>query len=107
MPDANGVQDLTALSVAQLRKMVGPDVHRPGSARARLVAEQIPVWALIGYIGAVAGTTDPGSITVDVIDRVAIDYDIAREAVLAALIYYGEHHAAIDALLEANAAAIA
>ncbi|MGH2615465.1 MAG: hypothetical protein ACRDJC_09520 [Thermomicrobiales bacterium] len=91
----------------ELRRMIGPDKHRPGLARARLVAEQIPVWAIIGYIGAVVGTTDPTAITNEAIAQVAADYDISHEAVQAALLYYGEHRAVIDALLEANEAALA
>ena len=87
--------------------MIGPDIHRPGPAHARLLAEQIPVWAIIGHVGALASTTDPAAITDQVIARVAADYDIPREAVLAALLCYQEYREAIDALLEANAAAIA
>lgn len=90
-----------------LRRMIGPDKHRPGAARSRLLAEQIPVWAIIGHIGAVAGTTDPGAIRDEVIARVAADYDVPSEAVDAALLYYQEHRGAIDALLAANAAALA
>jgi hypothetical protein len=64
-----------------LRRMVGSDRHRPGPARARLLAEQIPVWAIIGHIEAIAETGDPGATCHD------------------------EHRQAIHALLEANAAA--
>jgi hypothetical protein len=42
-----------------------------------------------------------------VIAQVAAAYEIPREAALAALLYDSEHRAAIDALFEANAAAIA
>ncbi len=87
--------------------MVGPDPHRPGPARGRLLAESIPVWALIGYIGAIAGSTEPDAITADVIAQVAVDYDVSQEAVQAALLYYEEHRCAIDSLLETNAAALA
>lgn len=88
-----------------LRKMVGPDKHRPGSDRVRLIAEQIPVWALIGHVGALAGTTEPDAVSDEVLTQVAFDYDIPNEAVQAALLYYREHRCAIDTLLEANAAA--
>lgn len=87
--------------------MVGPDKHRPGPDRARLIAEQIPVWAIIGYIGALAGTTEPDAISDEVIAEVAVAYDISPEAVQAAVLYYREHRGAIDTLLEANAAALA
>ncbi len=84
-----------------------PDPHRPGAARARLLVEQIPVWAIVGYAGAVGGTTEPADVTPETIDRVAHDHDISVEAVVAALRYYEQHRGAIDALLEANAAAVA
>ena len=43
---------------AVLERMIGPDEHRPGPARARLRAEQIPVWAIIGHLHAVASAAD-------------------------------------------------
>lgn len=90
-----------------LKRLIGPDSHRPGPAWARLRVEQIPVWAIIGHVGAVAGTTEPTAISDEVLAQVASDYDIPAESVLAALLYYHEHLAAIDALLNANATAIA
>jgi hypothetical protein len=97
----------TAFEAAELQRMIGPDPHRPGAARARLIAEQIPVWALIGHLGALAGTTDPAAVTGEVIAQIAIDYAITPKAVLAAMLYYWQHRPAIDALLEANASALA
>src|SRR5581483_8329075 len=88
------------------RKMIGPDEHCPGAARARLLIEQIPVWAIVGYVGQAAGSTEPAAITDEVIAQAAAAYEIPREAVRAALMYYDEHRGAIDALLEANAAAV-
>jgi hypothetical protein len=99
--------DDTEVSEDELRQMVGLDKHRPGSSRGRLIAEQIPVWALIGYMGALAGTTEPTAITDEVIAQVAADYDISKVAMKAALLYYSEHRCAIDTLLEENAAALA
>lgn len=89
-----------------LRRMVGLDPHRPGPARGRLLAESVPVWALIGYINAIAGSTAPDAITDDVVAETAAAYDIWQETVQAALLYYEEHRCAIDSLLEANAAAL-
>jgi len=89
-----------------LDSMVGPDRHRPGPARAHLIAEQVPVWAIVGHIGAVGGTTDPDAITAATVAQVAHDYDISDAAVDAALHYYRTHRGAIDALLAANAAAL-
>lgn len=104
---ANSDQGTENPSIDDLRRMVGPDVHRPGPARGRLIAEQIPVWAIIGHLKAIADTTDRTTASDEAIAQAAIDYDVRREAVLAALLYYDEHRCAIDALLEANAAALA
>lgn len=95
----------TDADARDLKRMVGPDKHRPGPDRARLITEQIPVWAIIGYIGALAGTTEPDAISDEVLAQAAVAYDISHSAVQAAILYYREHRAAIDTLLEANAAA--
>lgn len=92
-------------NLEDLRRMVGPDRHRPGSARARLIAEQIPVWAIIGHVQAIAGTSDLSNLPDGITSQVAVDYDVPHEAVLAAMLYYEEHRCAIDTLLEANAEA--
>jgi hypothetical protein len=95
------------LNTNNLRRMVGPDKHRPGPARYRLLEEQIPVWAIIGHLKAIAEATDQPYFTEEVISQATAEYDVRREAVIAALLYYEEHRGAIDALLEANAAALA
>lgn len=89
---------------AELRRMIGPDKHRPGPARYRLRAENIPVRAVIGQLRAITGTSDLTSVSEEAIAEVGFSYDISRQAVLAALLYYREHTCAIDALLEENAA---
>ena len=104
--EASSRQGIGGAGAEVLRRMVGPDPHRPGSARGRLVAEQIPVWAIIGHIGAVGGTTEPDQVSAETIAQVASEYGISEAAVAAALLYYKEHRGAIDALLEANAAAL-
>lgn len=91
----------------RLRRMIGPDDHRPGPAHARLRAEQIPVWAIVGYASALANSAEPAAFTEDVISQVAEAYDVSRDAVQAALLYYDEQRSAIDVLLAANAAAVA
>jgi hypothetical protein len=107
MAGRNRVQSIANGDAADLVRMIGPDEHRPGPTRARLLAEQIPVWAIVGHVSAVLRASDPPASIDAVIARVAVDYDIAPTAVLAALLYYQEHREAIDALLEANAAAVA
>lgn len=96
----------------RLRSMLGQDRHRPGPARWRLVHEDVPVWAIVGHLRAVAGITellDPAHAerVIEAIERVAKDYDVSVQAVLAAALYYRDHRGAIDALLDANAAALA
>ena len=95
----------TSIDADELRRMVGPDPHRRGRDRYRLLAEQVPVWAIIGHIGAVAGTTDPEAIADDVIADTAAGHGIGVRAVQAALLYYAEHRCAVDTLLEANGSA--
>jgi hypothetical protein len=107
MAAKNRGQSIANVDAADLARMIGPDEHRHGPARARLIAEQIPVWAIVGHVVAVLRATDPSASIDAVIARVAVDYDIAPTAVLAALLYYQEHREAIDALLESNAAAVA
>jgi uncharacterized protein (DUF433 family) len=107
MPAIHRSQQITNAGADDLERTIGPDVHRPGPARARLRAEQIPVWAIIGQLQAVAGASDSSDVTDETIAQVAADYDVTIEAVFAALHYYRKHRGAVDALLEANAAALA
>ncbi len=107
MPSNSRLSVSAVADLDHLRRMVGPDPHRPGPARGRLLAGSVPVWAIIGYIGAIAGSTEPEAITDAVIAEAAAAYDVSDEAVRAALLYYEEHRCAIDSLLEANAAALA
>jgi uncharacterized protein (DUF433 family) len=66
--------------------------QHPAVEEARLLLFNIPVWAIIGYLQT------PGA---DV-DRVATDYDVPREAIEAAKVYYRRHRDAIDARIAAN-----
>ena len=97
------LEQISGLSIDALEAMVGPDPHRPGPARWRLLAEQIPIRAIIGHIGAIAGTTEPDLITPEIMAQVAEDYDVSLAAVAAALHYYRHNRGAIDGLLAANA----
>jgi len=73
------------------------DPHRPGAARARLVAYGVPVWAVIGYLHDDIDDEEA-------IRAVAEGFRIPEAAVRAAVDYYLEHRAVIDDLLEANSA---
>lgn len=66
-----------------------------GVGGARLDEYGVSVWALVSYYEAVGN--DP--------DRVARDYDLPREAVEAALEFYREHKALIDARIAEHRAA--
>lgn len=101
--DAPLLERLAGANLSELEAMVGPDPHRPGPARWRLIAEQVPIRAVIGQLGAIAGTTDLAQISPHHLAEVALDYDLSEKAVLAALHYYQRRRGAIDALLEANA----
>ncbi len=77
-----------------ITRWIEPHPWRGDVAEARLKEFGISVWALIGYLCMV--DEDPA--------RVASDYRIPEEAVTAAVAYYQQHQAAIDARLAANAA---
>jgi uncharacterized protein (DUF433 family) len=68
--------------------------NRPGLADAQLIDSAVPVWALIGHYQATG--RDP--------QYVADSYEVPLEAVLAALAYYRQHQAVIEARLAANVA---
>ena len=69
---------------------LNPD--RPGLDHARLKEFGVAVWALIGYL---RGADDD-------IDGVAADYEVPREAVLAAIAYYERHRALLDHRIAVN-----
>jgi uncharacterized protein (DUF433 family) len=79
---------------ALIKRYVALEPAELDPANARLRETGVPVWALVGYHRAVDGDAD----------RVAADYELPREAVEAALAFYKQHRAAIDARLSANAA---
>lgn len=77
-----------------IARWIEPDPRRPGPAEARLRDAKVAVWAIIGYLQMVGEDRR----------RAAAAYDIPLEAVEAAVAYYREHRAAVDARLAANAA---
>ena len=74
------------------------DPHSPGPADARLKRSGVHVWAIIGYYQYAADQD---------VAVVARDYDLSRDEVEAALAYYRQHTATIDARLAANEIAVA
>ena len=103
---ARPLDQVTGVGTADLEAMVEPDRHRPGRARWRLRAEQIPIWAVIGHLGAIGGTTEPEKTSLETMALVAREYDIPPVAVAAAMHFYAHNRCPIDALLEENAAAL-
>ncbi|MBI2940770.1 MAG: DUF433 domain-containing protein [Chloroflexi bacterium] len=88
-------KDDAAMGDEQLiERYIEPNPHRPGAAEARLIDYCVPVWALVAHLDAVDGSAD----------RLADDYRLPRETVLAALAYYRRHKNLIDARIAANAA---
>ena len=74
----------------QVEKYVKPAAN---PADARLYDYGVSVWALVAYWRGVG----------EDVDRVATDYALPREAVIAALQYYERHRDLIDARLALNA----
>ncbi|MCX6020182.1 MAG: DUF433 domain-containing protein [Chloroflexi bacterium] len=80
---------------ALVQQHIGPNPYRPGAGDVRIKGAGISVWAIIAYWQASGRDAA----------RTARAYELPNEAVEAALDYYREHQAAIDARLEANDAA--
>jgi hypothetical protein len=106
MRTTDALEQIAGVDAAALEAMVEPDRHRPGRARYRLIAEEIPIWPLIGLVHHFAGTTEPDAITPKIIAAVAENYGISETAVAAAAHYYVNYRCPIDALLEENTAAL-
>jgi uncharacterized protein (DUF433 family) len=70
------------------------DRYPGGRADARLRDYGVPIWALIGHLRAIGND----------VDQVAIDYELPREAMDAALAYYRRNKKFIDARLLLNSA---
>jgi uncharacterized protein (DUF433 family) len=85
---------MTTEPEALIAAYLEPNPHRPGPADVRLRDACTPVWALILYWQAAQGDAA----------RVAADYHLPLAAVEAALAYYTQHTAVIDARIAANAA---
>ncbi|MBM2810465.1 MAG: hypothetical protein HW416_1224 [Chloroflexi bacterium] len=85
---------MTSQETELIERHVEPNPHRPGVDEAWIMPWGISVWALAPYFEQ----PKPD------IDAIAGSYDIAREAVQAALAYYRRHGSAIDACMAQNLA---
>ncbi|MCC6625829.1 MAG: hypothetical protein IT340_00380 [Chloroflexi bacterium] len=70
--------------------------RRGWADRARLVGSGVELWALLVHLRGVGSDAD----------QTAADYDVPRAAVAAALAYYRQHQAVIDARITLNAASL-
>lgn len=84
------------------RTKIGPDPHRPGRARWRLIEESVPVWAIIQNVLMIGDVDDATQASSETISETADDYLISEEAVRAAIAYYAERRRWIDAFLLIN-----
>lgn len=76
-----------------IERYIVPDAHKPGAANVRLAEYGVPVWALIAAWKAVDFDTA----------QVASDYELRADVVRAALAYYKQNQAVIDARLTLSA----
>jgi uncharacterized protein (DUF433 family) len=76
-----------------IAKYVARDPRRPGLYDSYLSGYGVSIWVIISRFE----TVNHGDI-----DEAAADYDLPREAVEAALAFYEQHAAAIDARIEAQ-----
>ncbi len=71
---------------------IAQDPQHPGLYNAVVQPEGVPVWALAAHLRALG----------EDVAQVAQEYHLPHEAVEAALAYYHQHRAAIDARIAAN-----
>jgi len=98
---------ISQLSDDELRQMVGPDPVRPGPSRYRIYLEDwhLPIWPIIGQLKYVTKQDDPETWDRAVITETAKEWSISLDAMAAVILYYKEHHCAIDTWLAENEAA--
>ncbi|MHB8647554.1 MAG: DUF433 domain-containing protein [Thermomicrobiales bacterium] len=82
----------TTRADALIAKYIEPHPAKPGRAFARVKMRGVPVWALVAFLADDFSNAD----------EVANDYAIPREAVDAAIAYYQQSKAYIDAFLLLN-----
>lgn len=68
--------------------------RKPGEAEARLREYAIPIWAIVGDLPLSHGD----------VQELALAFEVPNDAIDAALAYYKEHRAAIDARIAENVA---
>ena len=69
-----------------IARLIEADPQLPGAEDARIAGTGVPVWALIAYLQAAHGD----------VQRVADDYELPLEAIIATRAYYRQHRALIQ-----------
>ena len=82
----------SVLPKALILDRIEQNPSKPTPDEVVIAGTRIPVWAIIGHADALAGN----------IEQVAVDYDISVASVVAAILYYHQNQALIDARLLAN-----
>lgn len=105
MHNESSYELLTSPTLLRRDVRIGPDPHRPGPSRWRLLDYEVPIWALIGYLQSVLRDDVPEQVPLEAIRNVADVYHLPVAAVEAAIDFYLQDRRAIDVLLATNIAA--
>lgn len=95
-------------------RWIEPNPSKPGPAEWRIRGTGLPVWRVLGQFAVELGTDNPtgyreivtSPYSLVLIDSVASYYDVAPEAIRAALHYVSEHLALVTARLVLDRAAL-
>ncbi|HLZ73084.1 MAG TPA: hypothetical protein VKV26_24535 [Dehalococcoidia bacterium] len=104
----------TAAATRLIGRWLEPNPHKPGAAEWRIRFTGLPVWRIVGQLAVEACGDDPaayraiidGDVSRELIERVATYYDVAAEAIEAALAYAGRHPDAVISRLVLDRAAL-
>lgn len=104
MQTIDSISDARDMSPRYLRSLMAPDPHRSGDHRWRLREDDLPVWAVILHLQTIEA--DLNDVSDAAIAESATAFSISPVSVLAAIAYYRDNQASIDALLLMNEVAV-
>lgn len=104
MQTIGSISDARDVNPRYLRSLVAPDPHRSGDHRWRLRQDDLPVWAVILHLRTIEADLD--GVSDAAIAESATAFLISPVSVLAAIAYYRDNQAGIDALLLLNEEAV-
>jgi uncharacterized protein (DUF433 family) len=101
-------------SEARITHWLEPNPHKPGPAEWRIKGTGLPVWRVLGQVAVELGIDHPKAyrqisaqaISSELITAVAAYYDVAPEAIQAALAYTDRHADPVIARLVVDRAAL-